>query len=77
MKIFNDDIIDKFKAIQVMQHKGFASQISEEKESNGRTIIVNGKELLNFISCSYLGLDTNQLLKEGSLKAIDSLKIVN
>ncbi|HEX7665692.1 MAG TPA: aminotransferase class I/II-fold pyridoxal phosphate-dependent enzyme, partial [Polyangiaceae bacterium] len=36
---------------------------------SGRHVVVDGKELLNFGSCSYLGLDQREELKEGVIEA--------
>lgn len=47
-------------------------QISIEDESlNGRHITIEGKKVINFGSCSYLGLEMDSRIREGSKKAID------
>ncbi len=37
----------------------------------GRKISIDGKEYLNFASCSYLGLETHPKVKEGAIKATE------
>ncbi|MBN2012559.1 aminotransferase class I/II-fold pyridoxal phosphate-dependent enzyme [candidate division KSB1 bacterium] len=69
MQIFRDDIIERYQAMQEMKHKGFIQQYFNDSVYAGRTVSVNGKKLLNFISCSYLGLETDPILKEGAIKA--------
>lgn len=38
---------------------------------NGRTLIIDGKDRMNFGSCSYLGLETDHRLVESAQKVID------
>lgn len=45
--------------------------MDEQTMSNRRTIKVKGKELLNFSSCNYVGLETDERLKEAAIKAIE------
>lgn len=51
------------------QKKGVAYQDLEAGIYSGRTIFLNGKELLNFSNCSYLGLDIHPKIKAGIIKA--------
>ncbi|MCI4666968.1 MAG: aminotransferase class I/II-fold pyridoxal phosphate-dependent enzyme [Bacteroidia bacterium] len=44
---------------------------SEDQKLDGRIITTNGKELINFGSCSYLGLETDERLKAGAIDAIN------
>lgn len=39
--------------------------------ANGRSIVYEGKELVNFGSCSYLGLEHHPALREAAIAAID------
>lgn len=49
-----------------------AGVIMQSAESeNGRYVTVNGKRLLNFGSCSYLGLEQRSELREGAHRALD------
>ena len=43
---------------------------TEDEQMNGRTISINGKELMNYGSCSYLGLEHHSALKEGVMDAV-------
>ena len=43
---------------------------TEDDQLNGRTITLNNKELLNFGSCSYLGLEQHPTLKKGVMDAV-------
>lgn len=43
---------------------------AEDESYNGRTIRIKGKEHINFGSCSYLGLDVDERIKEGAIEAI-------
>lgn len=38
---------------------------------HGNLVDINGRELVNFSSCSYLGLEFDHRLKEGAIKAIE------
>ena len=55
---------------QVIQRKLF-HLFTEDESHTGRTIIVNDKEMINFGSCSYLGLELDDRLKQGAHDAID------
>lgn len=54
----------------ICKEKGIAHLFTEDELYNGRTITVKGKELINFGSCSYLGLDVDERLKEAAIQAI-------
>lgn len=43
----------------------------EDQADDGRTITVRGRELVNFGSAAYLGLNTDDRLKEGAKAAVD------
>lgn len=45
-------------------------QVSVEDDvMNGRTVIIDGKQVVNFGSCSYLGLEVDERLKQGAIDA--------
>ena len=41
----------------------------EDQVLNGREVTINGKKVVNFGSCSYLGLETDERLKHGAIDA--------
>ena len=41
----------------------------EDTTLNGRTVTIGGKEVVNFGSCSYLGLEVDDRLKQGAIDA--------
>ncbi len=43
----------------------------EDQSLTGESITVNGKELINFGSCAYLGLNVDERLKTGAIDAIN------
>ena len=49
---------------------GLAQLTTEDEFYNGRTICVNGKHLLNFALCNYLGLELDSRLKQGTIDAV-------
>lgn len=49
---------------------GFNSQVIEDKQFRGDTILSNGRELYNFGLCSYLGISDDERLIEGAIDAI-------
>ena len=49
--------------------QGLIHHMTENESLTGRQIIVNSQELINFGSCSYMGLEQNPLLKEGCIEA--------
>ena len=52
------------------REKGIAQLVTEDQQYNGRTITLNSKEVLHFGSCSYLGLELDERLKQGAIEAI-------
>ncbi len=60
-----DDAIT-FGARRDMMHN-----VAEDDRLDGRRISVNGRALVNFGSCSYLGLETHPELKAGVVDAVD------
>ncbi len=51
--------------------RGLGHLNTEDLELNGRTVVLNGEEKLNFSSCSYLGLELHDGLKKGAIEAIE------
>jgi len=50
---------------------GVTHLLTEDENFDGQHIQINGKELINFGSCSYLGLELDQRLKDAGKEAID------
>jgi 7-keto-8-aminopelargonate synthetase-like enzyme len=48
---------------------GLAQRTTEDDAFNGRTICLNGRHVLNFALCSYLGLEQDFRLKQGTIDA--------
>lgn len=62
------DIVNEF--ITIGRAKGIVHQFTEDEEFDGRSITLNGRKMINFGSCSYLGLETDERIKEASIDAI-------
>jgi len=56
--------------MSICQQQGITHLYTEDEHYNGRTIQINGNNLINFASCSYLGLDVDERLKEAAIEAI-------
>ena len=52
------------------REKGVLHHYTEDTGYDGRTIQIKGKKLIHFGSCSYLGLDVDERLKNGAIEAI-------
>ena len=53
--------------IQVGHSLGLLQQVAEDTQLSGREITLRGRKLLNFASCSYLGLEMEPALIEGAV----------
>lgn len=62
------DIVNEF--ITIGRSKGIVHQFTEDEELDGRSITLNGRKMINFGSCSYLGLETDERIKESAIDAI-------
>ena len=51
--------------------KGILHLVQKGKLTTDNTIIINGKEMYNFTSCSYLGLEHDTRLKQAAVAAIN------
>ena len=49
---------------------GVGQLSTEDAILNGRTIKIRGRDIVNFSSCSYLGLEMNESIKNGAIEAI-------
>ncbi|MEO5569943.1 MAG: aminotransferase class I/II-fold pyridoxal phosphate-dependent enzyme [Bacteroidia bacterium] len=50
---------------------GITHQSTEDDVLDGRSVRIKGKDMVNFSSCSYLGLEMDQRLKQGAIDAIN------
>ncbi|MGB0524857.1 MAG: aminotransferase class I/II-fold pyridoxal phosphate-dependent enzyme [Flammeovirgaceae bacterium] len=50
--------------------RGLVYHHTEDETLNGRTVLINGKNYINFGSCSYLGLEKHPKLVEGVMQAV-------
>jgi 7-keto-8-aminopelargonate synthetase-like enzyme len=51
-------------------NQGLMLQTAEDAALDGRTILLDGRRVVNFGSCSYLGLELDQRLKDGVIEAV-------
>lgn len=52
------------------EEAGVAMQTADDVVYDGRYVEINGKRMLNFGSCSYLGLELREELKQGAIDAV-------
>ena len=66
-----NDLINTVNEIStIAKSRGIAHLYTQDKILNGRTILVNEKQLINFGSCSYLGIEVDERLKQGGIDGI-------
>ncbi len=63
------DIIDDVTVTS--SNLGIAQIVIEDDHLDGRHITVDGTKVLNFGSCSYLGLEMDERLKQGAIDAVN------
>jgi 7-keto-8-aminopelargonate synthetase-like enzyme len=56
--------------ISLAKERGIIHLRTEDKYFNGKDITIKGKNLINFGSCSYLGLEVEDHLKESAIDAV-------
>ncbi|MCB9231189.1 MAG: GNAT family N-acetyltransferase [Bacteroidia bacterium] len=54
------------------KEKDIIQKHTEDSSLEGRFMTINGKQMLNFGSCGYLGIEFEETLKEGARKALDA-----
>jgi 7-keto-8-aminopelargonate synthetase-like enzyme len=70
-KTRHEQILDTIDEVtNISSTLGIAQLKVENKEINGSTITVKGREVVNFGSCSYLGLEKNPEIVEGVIDAV-------
>ena len=55
---------------QMLAARGLIHLTAEGAASDGRHVRLRGRQLVNFGSCSYLGLEVDERLKQGACEAI-------
>jgi 7-keto-8-aminopelargonate synthetase-like enzyme len=70
MSKFNIPLTDLYAAAKHLQENGCVFQYFEDPEFDGRTMTVEGRKLLHFASCSYLGLEKHPKMIEGAIDAV-------
>ncbi len=53
-----------------LRSRGLIHRLAEDTRLEGRQITLGGRSLVNFGSCSYLGLETDARLKAGACEAV-------
>jgi 7-keto-8-aminopelargonate synthetase-like enzyme len=72
MQSRHEQVLDTVNKIVINSKAlGIAHLLTEDERFDGRHIHVDGRELVNFGSCSYLGLELDQRLKDAGKDAID------
>jgi 7-keto-8-aminopelargonate synthetase-like enzyme len=67
----HEQILDTINEVtNISSNLGIAHLSIEDQELNGRTVVVRGKEVVNFGSCSYLGLEKHPKIIEGVIDAV-------
>ncbi len=70
-KTRHEQILDTIDEVtNISASLGIAQLKVENEEINGRTISIKGREVVNFGSCSYLGLEKNPEIVEGVVDAV-------
>lgn len=66
----NQSLITLEKIMNMGAGDGLVLLSTEDATMNGRTVIIDGQERINFGSCSYLGLEMHENLKQGVIDAV-------
>ncbi|GAA0466848.1 glycine C-acetyltransferase [Alkalibacillus silvisoli] len=68
------ETLDRFlnENLQELKDQGLYNEIDPVEGANGPVITINGQKLINLSSNNYLGLATDERLKEVASKAVDS-----
>ncbi|OAN78003.1 hypothetical protein A8B78_13400 [Jannaschia sp. EhC01] len=63
------DLTNRLAPLRVGRSMGLLQQVAEDDALSGRTVTVSGREMLNFASCSYLGLEMDAALIDAAIAA--------
>ncbi|WIN00578.1 hypothetical protein ACTOB_004292 [Actinoplanes oblitus] len=67
-----DEVLDRFdRLISEGVQRGLLHNSAEDERLDGRTVTLGGVPMVNFGSCSYLGLETHPALRAGVIDAVD------
>ncbi|WP_040402771.1 aminotransferase class I/II-fold pyridoxal phosphate-dependent enzyme, partial [Alkalibacillus haloalkaliphilus] len=68
------ETLDRFlnENLQELKDQGLYNEIDPVEGANGPEITINGQKLINLSSNNYLGLATDERLKEVAKQAVDS-----
>ncbi len=66
----NERMVLTDRLMEETYNLGLAGCRAEDRTSDGRTVQIRGRELVNFGSCSYLGLELDGRLIEGAIAAM-------
>ncbi|WP_258105214.1 bifunctional aminotransferase class I/II-fold pyridoxal phosphate-dependent enzyme/GNAT family N-acetyltransferase [Marinoscillum sp. MHG1-6] len=70
-KIIHNNILDTVDAVfTVSKNKGSLHLYAEDDTLDGRHLTINGRKVLHFGTCGYLGLEHHPKLKQGAIDAI-------
>ena len=70
LKTKHEQILDLIDEVTINSKKlGIAHLYTEDEVYNGKNVTLNGRPMLNFGSCSYLGLEIDERLKNGAIEA--------
>ncbi|MEM9176989.1 MAG: aminotransferase class I/II-fold pyridoxal phosphate-dependent enzyme [Myxococcota bacterium] len=58
------------RVVRESERLGLGAFIAEDERTRGRHVRVSGRDLINFGSCSYLGLEVDERLVEGAVRAV-------
>lgn len=58
------------RAAHLVRRNGLAHLTAEDSRLDGRLITLGGRRVVNFGSCSYLGIETDMRLKQGACDAV-------
>jgi len=61
--------------METAKSRGVSQLYTEDKFLNGRYIQIEGRRLINFGNCSYLGLELDPRIKEAGIRAIEKFGI--